>query len=83
MDEISLNSIRKILREEKKPADFTVVTVEANDGALWLCIYENEIMQYEENVREAIFQWLSRTQLKIAASGLRVELIGRPGDPPK
>ena len=83
MDAVSLNTIRKTIRSFKKPADFTLVTVEANDGALWLCVYENEIMKYEADVREAIFVYLENIRTALAPAGLRVELIGRPGDPPK
>jgi hypothetical protein len=82
MDKVSLNNIRRITRSRPKPADFTLITVEANDGAIWLCVYENEIMSYENSIRESIFIWLQGIQSEIAKSGLRVELIGRPGDPP-
>lgn len=83
MDEVSLKNIKQVIRSFDKPAEFTLVTVEANDGALWLCVYENEIMAYEYDVREAIFVYLEKIRTALQPTGLRVELIGRPGDPPK
>ena len=83
MDAVSLNTIRKITRSFKKPADFTLVTVEANDGAIWLCVYENEIMRYEYDVRESIYLYLENVRTALSNTGLVVKLVGRPGDPPK
>lgn len=83
MDAVSLDNIRKTIRSFTKPAEFTLVTVEANDGALWLCVYENEVMAYENDVREAIFVYLEQIRTALQPTGLRVELIGRPGDPPR
>lgn len=83
MDAVSLGNIQKTIRSFKKPANFTMVTVEANDGALWLCVYENEIMSYESDIRQNIFTYLERIRTALKPTGLRVELIGRPGDPPR
>lgn len=81
MDETSLNIIRKQVRKPR-PVPFTIVTVEANDGAVWLCVYENEIMQYPEAKRDEILAHMQGLRREMSESGLKVELIGQPGDPP-
>lgn len=82
MDTASLDQIRSITRAFKKPADFTLVTVEANDGAIWLCVYENEISAFEYETRENIYVYLNNIKLSLEKGGLKVYLVGRPGDPP-
>lgn len=81
MDEISLNIIRKQVRKPR-PVPFKIVTVDANDGAVWLCVYENEVMSYGSDGQQAILQHMQGLKADIEESGLTVHIIGRPGDPP-
>lgn len=81
MDEISLNIIRKQVRKPR-PVPFTIVTVEANDGAVWLCVYENEVMAHNESGRAQILKHMQDLRTEMQQTGLRIEIIGRPGDPP-
>lgn len=82
MDETSLNIIKKQVRKPR-PVPFKIVTVEANDGAIWLCVYENEVMSYNESQRAEILKHMQTLRTEMQAGGLKVEIIGRPGDPPK
>lgn len=81
MDETSLNIIKKQVRKPR-PVPFKIVTVEANDGAIWLCVYENEVMSYNESERAQILKHMQILRTEMQQSGLTVYIIGRPGDPP-
>lgn len=81
MDETSLNIIKKQVRKPR-PVPFTIVTVLADDGAVWLCVYENEVMAYNEDERSQILKHMQGLRTEMQHDGLRIEIIGRPGDPP-
>lgn len=83
VDAVAEEAVLKIVRATPRPAKFKIATVVANDNSIWLCVYENEISQYDYNKREEILSFLEGLRSEISKGGLTVHLVGRPGDPPR
>jgi hypothetical protein len=78
-----MKAIRKEFRAVPKPySDFNVALVTYPDGLVTLRIYENEIMQFEDEQRANILLYLERLSKNIRALGVRCELEGVNGDSP-
>ena len=83
MDLIQEN-ISKTLRSLPRPyKGFSVGVMAMDDGAYWLIVYENEIMMFNDSQRADILLYLEQVKFEIEKSGVRVEIGGQPGDPPK
>jgi len=82
-DQAAMQEVLKIVKGTPRPAKFKIATVVAHDNSIWLCVYENEISQYDYNKREEILSFLEGLRSEISKGGLTVHLVGRPGDPPR
>ena len=63
--------------------DFRVAMVTYPDGLITLRVYENEIMQYEDEQRANVLLYLEQVANRIRALGVRCELEGVAGDSPR
>lgn len=75
-------AVAKMIREVKKPKHFTMDVVEHPDY-LELRVYENEIMAMPDNVQQDVVLYMVKIKSMLAAMGIRAELGGVAGDPPK
>lgn len=79
-----MQAVSKEFHSIPKPYDgFMVAMVTYPDGLITLRIFENEIMQYEDEQRANILLYLERVQNKIRALGVRCELEGVAGESPR
>ncbi len=75
-------TVAKAFREVKKPLPFTVNLVELPDF-LYLSVYADEILSFSDDQREAVMMWLLATKKRIEDLGVRCEIAGHDGPPPK
>lgn len=79
-----MKAVKKEFHSTPKPyKDFKVAMVTYPDGLITLRIYENEIMQYEDEQRANVLLYLEQVCNKIRALGVRCELEGVAGDSPR
>jgi len=74
--------IARAIRQIPKPYGIRTDMVEHPDF-LEIRIYENEIMTFEENQRVVIMDYLLKVRDVVQLSGVRCELMGVAGDPPR
>jgi hypothetical protein len=79
-----MSAVRNEFHSIPKPyKDFSVAMVTYPDGLITLRVYENEIMQYEDEQRANVLLYLEKVCNKIRALGVRCELEGVAGDSPR
>ena len=84
MDIPLMKAVRKEFHSMPKPYDdFKVAMVTYPDGLITLRVYENEIMQYEDEQRANVLLYLEQVCSKIRSLGVRCELEGVAGDSPR
>ena len=83
MDLKLMSLVKKEFHAKEKPyKDFNVSLVTYPDGLITLRVYENQIMQYEDEQRANILLYLEGLQNRIRALGVRCEMEGVAGDSP-
>jgi hypothetical protein len=79
-----MKAIKKEFHSYPKPYDdFNVAMVTYPDGLITLRIYEDQIMAYEDEQRANILLYLERVSGAIRQLGVRCELEGVAGVPPR
>lgn len=75
-------TIANTIKQHKKPYPFTLDLVEFPEF-LNLTVYEDEIAEFEDEQRAAIMAYLQKVRLAVMQLGVRCEIGGLPGSPPK
>jgi hypothetical protein len=75
-------AIKKAIRQVPKPYPIRTDVAEHPDF-LEIVIYENQIMEFEESQRVVIMDYLLKVRDVVQLHGVRCELGGYAGDPPR
>lgn len=82
MSDLNIPAVHKALHESKKPFPFVVDLVELPEF-LYLMVYADEILAFDDSEREQVMVWLLAVRDKIQNLGIRCEIVGTDDKLPK